>query len=433
MSIYNHTTNGTEVQQKSDGAKPDTYKLKPQLLDNANVDPQLSWFDFCVLYRLLAHYCHETELCCPSIKWLAEALHTSPRNVKRAIQNLLAAKWISVQHRYQETSLYTFACDRAVKLDLSNPNRSAKSGTSKECQFQHTGVPDLTTGVPNSVFKNTRSGTLTYEGTSEEKTSEETNTRKGVLDFSKGKAKEKAKEDSKTAKDAPGTVPHDKDDSPPQHAATDDHKPPPVGSNPHVNGSMPSNPHATAEAPDVDADQSQAARAQFQADHQELFVWATYQRDANAARNGTFAFPQGILDHFDKYGSLTDDQITTAERFKAKDKTYQLAKAKRFGPGSVDAVREQMRQSDIKSASDKEELQKLILQEKERLRQERLGQPPPTDAQQQDDVDEWMSPLLEAEEAAKEEVARIEVITVADEGTDLSWFTDTLEEMGMGQ
>jgi hypothetical protein len=168
--------NSKKVSSKQqDGDASKTKELKPRLLDNANVDARLSSFDFCVLYRLLAHYSHETKKCYPSVEWLAEALHASERNVKRAIKQLEATGWIYIKHRFQASNLYTFNWDRAVTIDLNNPkkDRSAKSVTPKECQILHQGVPNqVNRSAKSGTSKGDKDGTLTSESLTSEITPE---------------------------------------------------------------------------------------------------------------------------------------------------------------------------------------------------------------------------------------------------------------------
>lgn len=412
MSIYNHTTNGTEVQQKSNGAKPDTYKLKPRLLDNANVDPRLSWFDFCVLYRLLAHYRHDTSKCYPSEEWLAEALHTSERNVRRAIQNLLDTGWIFVTRRFQQTSLYTFAWDRAVKLDLSNPRhdksgefsnrRQDKSVLSKIGQIQQQDRTDLAQDRPDLAQDRTE---LSYkpieEEPIEEELIEEANTRVSAKANKKVPRKGKGR-----AKDAPGTAkvpPTDPDlqfngsmpSIDPSLQTVGDSLPPKERTRELPRGGKQVLPHSNTEGasipPDVPGDQSQAADDQSQADQELILLWARHAAGREEARPKGFAFPQGILDYYAKHGVLTDGQIATAEKQMAKDKAFQVAKDKAFAPTVAEMLKGQARQEKVR-----QEYQELNREASDRHYRKMMGEDNVEQQKPKPNVERFIEQLKEA-------------------------------------
>jgi hypothetical protein len=110
---------------------------------------------------------------------LAEALHTSERSVERAIKHLEATGWIYIKHRYlddgrQASNLYTFAWNRAVKIDLTNPkNGGVKSDTPGVSNLSGRGVKSVGVGVSDLADKPIEEEPIEEEPIEEEPIEEE--------------------------------------------------------------------------------------------------------------------------------------------------------------------------------------------------------------------------------------------------------------------
>lgn len=117
------------------------YRTKHMLYDAACRCEDLFPHAKLVLGNLIfKHYRSDTGLCEVSEQTIARQVGTNTRQVRRAIRQLREQGWIGVQRRYNKTSLYSFAWDRAVAPGTveppARPRHRRRSGSSRRTWSQ---------------------------------------------------------------------------------------------------------------------------------------------------------------------------------------------------------------------------------------------------------------------------------------------------------
>jgi hypothetical protein len=106
------------------------YKTKHRLFDAACGCKRLTPYSKLAFGNLLfKHYWSESGQCFVSEETIARALGTDARQVRRCIKQLREEGWIHVQRRFNQSSVYSFAWDRADAHESVEPARKTEAST----------------------------------------------------------------------------------------------------------------------------------------------------------------------------------------------------------------------------------------------------------------------------------------------------------------
>lgn len=92
---------------------------------------------------------------------------------------------------------------------------------------------------------------------------------------------------------------------------------------------------------------SQVKQSQAAEKYKEIIEWATFAHRRAVEQHKDYQFPGGILTAIEKYGSLTDEQYTTAQRLMSQDKSFHAPIVAEV----MEAMRRQVDQDEINKAA----------------------------------------------------------------------------------